>query len=112
MHRKRFYRVSPILSSLSNSGRGSSYLTRVIRIKPYRGRLTLTSAGKLIFERPLHTFDAPFGHDLEDVQMWQAVTESAADDDYRKRGETPPNSNQPEIRALYSWLTGGKAIDR
>ena len=67
------------------------YVASVVRIKPYRGNLTLSREGNVFYDRFVHiAYDAPFGPDLEDVKLWQALSLSAADDDYRKRGETPP----------------------
>lgn len=73
---------------------GGKYELRVVRTAPYVGKLTLTRAGGVVFSKRVGImYDAPFGPDMEDVQTWEAMGLAAADEDYVKRGETPPTPN-------------------
>ena len=70
---------------------GGAYLLQVTRVAPYSGRLTLTRNDGVIFEANVGImYDAPYGPDAEDVQLWQDMGVAAADMDYRSRGEDPP----------------------
>lgn len=74
-----------------NSLDGGRYKLLVVRTKPYCGRLTLTHDDQIVLEQDVGImYDAPFGADVEDIQLWQALCVEAADRDYRRRGEKPP----------------------
>ncbi len=76
-----------------NSLDGGKYKLRVLREKPYLGRLTLTRDDVIVHERDVGImYDAPYGPDVEDIQTWQQISTDAADADYRRRGEKPPSS--------------------
>jgi hypothetical protein len=68
-----------------------TYSATVTRVAPYHGLLLLTRGEETVLQRPVSMmYNAEFGPDMEDVQTWQALAVKAADDDYRRRGETPP----------------------
>lgn len=74
-----------------NSLDGGKYKLKVLRTRPYMGRLTLTRDDAVVLERDVAImYDAPFGPDVEDIQAWQQLSTAAADADYRRRGERPP----------------------
>ena len=78
---------------LQNSLDEGKYVLTVIRVKPYWGRLTLTRGDSIVLEQDVGlAYDAPFGPDAEDVQGWYELAIEAADQDYLRRGETPPKS--------------------
>jgi hypothetical protein len=70
---------------------GGKYRLLVVRTKPYCGRLTLTREDEIVLERDVGImYDAPYGADVEDIELWQRLSVEAADQDYQKRGEKAP----------------------
>jgi hypothetical protein len=71
---------------------GGTYKALVTRTGAKRGHLVLTRGSGLVFERDVYLmYGARSGPDIEDVQLWQRLCVSAADDDYRRRGQSPPS---------------------
>jgi hypothetical protein len=70
---------------------GGRYNVTVTRTAPYKGLLTVTRGDQRISQQYVGImYNAEFGPDYEDVQDWQTIGAAAADADYRRRGERPP----------------------
>ncbi len=69
------------------------YVATVVRTQPYRGLLTLTREDRVVFQASVGiAYNAPFGPDMEDVAAWEQRCVEAADADYRRRDEVPPET--------------------
>lgn len=67
------------------------YTVSVVRIAPYNGLLTVTHEERVILQQAVGLmYNAEFGPDMEDVELWQNIGIKAADADYVRRGKTPP----------------------
>jgi hypothetical protein len=64
----------------------------VTRTEPYCGLLVLTRGETVVLQENVGLmYNAEFGPDMEDVQLWRRIVLAAADEDYRRHGEKPPS---------------------
>jgi hypothetical protein len=74
-----------------NLDKKGTYSATVTRVAPYRGLFGFDPRrDRRAAKKVGMMYNADFGPDMEDVQQWKRTVVAAADEDYRKRGETPP----------------------
>lgn len=79
-----------------NTVDGGLYRCWVERTGAYTGILMVERDGETIFRQEVGlAYQALFGPDIEDVGTWERLCIAAIDEDYAKRGETPPQPEPP-----------------
>ena len=69
------------------------YTATVTRVASHRGLFTLSREGGIVLQQHVGLmYNAEFGPDAEDIELWESIGIAAADNDYRRRGETPPDA--------------------